>query len=303
VFPFRSFAVRQIGRFLERFQPDFISAHYGYPTAVWLSSVRPLPKFLATCHGKELTKEDWGYRSLYGIDALLAGALNRSAGAVAISTQARRLMEEIGVEPSTILDIPNGVDLARFQRDVDFDFRKELGIPRDALVVLSVGREHPQKDFGTGIKAFAEATSNMPQAYYVIVGRGTGTWRSLGNELQLQERLVLCEGLEGDALVGAYQQSDIFFMPSVWELMPLVLLEAMACGLPAVVTNVSGSQDIVQTGQNGVVVEPGRPTGMAVALRDVAADKALRERMGTASLARAEDYSWEHISRMYLDHA
>ena len=58
------------------------------------------------------------------------------------------------MDPSVIRDIPNGVDLERFQKSVEFDFRKQLGLGPEALIVLSVGREHPQKDYKTGIQAF-----------------------------------------------------------------------------------------------------------------------------------------------------
>jgi glycosyltransferase involved in cell wall biosynthesis len=86
-------------------------------------------------------------------------------------------------------------------------------------------------------------------------------------------------------------------------MMPLVVLEAMAAGLPLVVTNISGSQDMVKTGHNGVVIEPDRTDDMACAILNLVEDRSLRERMRQANLSLAESYSWERISRTYLDHS
>jgi glycosyltransferase involved in cell wall biosynthesis len=302
-FPFSKCVGRSLKRHLQEFRPDFISAHFGYPLGVWLSKIQPTPRFLITCHGSELTKFAWGDRHIYRMDKVLSEALNKSAGAVAISRHARELMEELGVRPEKILDIPNGVDVRRFQKKVNFDLRESLGIPQDSTVVLSVGREHCQKAYDVGIRAFADVAGKNREALYIILGRGTRKWQGLVDELQLQDRVILHEGLSGDNLVGAYQQADIFFSPSAWEMMPLVVLEAMAAGLPLVVTNISGSQDMVETGHNGIVIEPDHTDDMADAILNLAEDRTLRERMRLANLSLAESYSWDRISRAYLDHS
>ena len=299
--PFRLYAGRSIKRLLDEFKPDFISAHMGYPLGVWLGKLEPRPEFLMTCHGRELTNFSWGYRQMYKIDKVLAQTLNESAGAIAISSQARQLMEEMGVKSERILDIPNGVDLQRFRKKVNFDFRGQMGIPEGAPVVLSVGREHPQKAYDDGIKAFARIARKRPDVFYVLLGRGTSKWKPLVEELRLQGQVMLHEGLSGDELVGAYQQADLFFSPSVWELMPLVVLEALACGLPMVVTNVSGSRDLIEPDQNGLLVAPRQLDAMAVALDVLIRDKSLRTKMRDANMKKSEDFSWDRISKRYID--
>ena len=121
------------------------------------------------------------------------------------------------------------------------------------------------------------------------------------NELSLSHRVKLCDVIQGDDLVGTYQQADLFFSPSIWEMMPLVVLEAMATGLPAVVTDISGSQDLVATGETGFVVEPGVTTAMSDALLNLIRDGQLREQFRRSTLERANDYSWDQISRRYLE--
>ena len=126
-FPFSGYTRRSIDRILRDFKPDFISAHMGYPAAHWLESSRPRRDYVVTSHGRDITLFDWGFRNQYRIERQLRDALNHSRGAIAISTHARRMMEDLGVDPEVIQDIPNGVDLERFRRSVDFDFRGELG--------------------------------------------------------------------------------------------------------------------------------------------------------------------------------
>jgi glycosyltransferase involved in cell wall biosynthesis len=83
-------------------------------------------------------------------------------------------------------------------------------------------------------------------------------------------------------------------------MMPLVVLEAMASGIPAVVTNVSGSQDLVLDGRTGYVVEPGDEHAMAERLLAVLDDAGLRSELAGATSARALDFGWDSVSRRYL---
>jgi len=302
-FPFSQYASRDLKRRLVAYDPAVISAHFGYPVGVWLSRIKPLPRFLVTCHGRELTKFAWGTRQRYGTDGVLASALNRSGGAVAISSHARMLMEELGVRSDNIVDIPNGVEVARFSQVVSCDVRARLGVPKEALMVLSVGREHTQKDYERGLRAFGRVAADFPEARYVLLGHGTSVWGELVSELGLEGRVVLCEGLQDEWLVGAYQQADVFFSCSVWEMMPLVVLEAMAAGRPLLVTDVSGSQDLVDDGVNGLMVQAGDVEAMAGALGRLLGDGTLREQFSQANRQRANQYSWSRICERYLEAA
>ena len=300
---FRILVKQSLGHSLKAFSPDFVSVHGAYPLAIWLSRMEFNSRFLVTCHGIELTKHPWGYRRKYSIDRALAEALNGSARVVALSKCARELMQDMGVSSEKIIDIPNGVDLERFQTRVDTDFRRHLQLPGDSIVLLSVGREHPSKDFETGILAFSRVAKQFPDLYYVILGRGTRKLQSVVDKLGLKRRVVLNDGLSGNDLVAAYQQADIFFSPSIYETMPLVVLEALTCGMPLLVTNVSGSQDIVSTGQNGIVVQPGDIDGMANAIHSLASDSQLRKTFGERNRSLAPHYSWAKIGEDYVSAA
>ncbi len=300
-FPFNWHTTRELKRQLDEFQPDFISAHVGYPMAIWLSNIKPTPKYLITCHGDDLNKFNWGDRSKYNIDKLLVNALNKSEGVIAISTYAHKILEEMGAVPSLILDIPNGVDLKSFKKNVKFDLRTKFDLPNDVKIILSVGREHPTKAFDIGIKSFAKISIKAPKAVYIILGSGVNKWASLAADLGVSKKIIFCDGLYNDELIGAYKTADMFFSPSRGELSPLVVLEALAAGLPQVVTNISGSQDIIESGKNGIVVEPENIEEMANALYQLLIDKSIRAIMSNANLAKSKLYGWDKISRLYIE--
>ncbi len=300
-FPFIQYTVRQINAIFDDFDPDFIAGHMGYPSGPYLAHSRPRRPYILTCHGRDLTHFDWGYRNEYRIDTVMRRAMEQSQGVIAISSYAHRLLEELGVSREKIYDIPNGVDLSRFRRQVDFDLREELGLAPETPVILSVGREHPQKAFASGIRSFAAVAKQAPDAHYVLLGKGTDAHSSLIRTLQIEDRVHLHPGLQGDDLVGAYQAATVFFSPSIWEMMPLVVLESMAAGAPAVVTNISGSQDLVLEGQTGYIVEAGDETSMAKRLLELLNDESLRKRMAQAILNRANDFGWDVIAQRQLE--
>ena len=104
-FPFSWYTRRSIDGILRKFEPDFISAHMGYPAGHWLSSMRPKRDYVVTCHGRDITLFDWGFRNQYGIDTELRNALDQSIGAIAISRHARKMMEDLGVDPGIIREV------------------------------------------------------------------------------------------------------------------------------------------------------------------------------------------------------
>lgn len=103
-------------------------------------------------------------------------------------------------------------------------------------------------------------------------------------------------GLRAD-IGDLLQRSWGFVLPSRWEGMPNVLLEAMACGLPCVATRVSGSEDIISDGVDGLLVEPEQPAALAWALRRVIEDPELAQRLGAAGRATVvRDYRLRHVA-------
>ena len=150
--------------------------------------------------------------------------------------------------------------------------RKELGIPLDAKVVLSVGEVNKNKNHKVGIEALAKL--NDPDVYYVICGRGplTEAHKELAQELGIGDRVILT-GYRTD-VADFYRMADVFLFPSFREGLPVAVMEAMASGLPVIATKIRGSSDLVQQGK---LFDPTDAAGMAKAIEKMQPRKVKHE--------------------------
>lgn len=142
--------------------------------------------------------------------------------------------------------------------------RKELGIPLNAKVVLSVGEVNKNKNHKVGIEALAKL--NDKNTYYVICGRGPlmRACKELAQSLGIGDRVILT-GYRTD-VVDFYKMADVFLFPSFREGLPVAVMEAMASGLPVIATRIRGSSDLVQQGD---LFEATDMDGIAKAIKSV----------------------------------
>ena len=150
--------------------------------------------------------------------------------------------------------------------------RRELGIPLDAKVVLSVGEVNKNKYHKVGIEALAKL--NDPDVYYVICGRGPlmDAHKELAQGLGVSDRVILT-GYRTD-VADFYKMADVFLFPSFREGLPVAVMEAMASGLPVVATKIRGSSDLVQQGD---LFEPTDVDGIAKAIETLRQDNVKHE--------------------------
>ena len=142
-----------------------------------------------------------------------------------------------------------------------------FSLPAGAQLILTVGRNAPAKNLRSGIQAFATIAHEFGCLYYLLVGKGVSELASEVERLGLAGRVLLQEQLLGDDLVGAYQRASVYLSISIAELCPLVILEAMAAGLPQVATDVPGNRDLVHNSITGFLVPPGDTAGLASAMK------------------------------------
>ncbi|OYV72295.1 MAG: hypothetical protein B7Z74_05780 [Deltaproteobacteria bacterium 21-66-5] len=194
--------------------------------------------------------------------------------------------------------IPNGVELARVcgptQRD---EMRRTLGIPEAAVVACFVGRLEAQK----GVDALVEALATLPVEelglYLLVVGDGSMKCdlEALVRTRALAEHVrFLSFRSDVESILGA---SDLFVLPSRFEAMPIALVEAMAAGLPSVVTDVGDNAAVVERGALGLVVAPGDVKALAGAMGALARDTDKRRTMGARAHEAAAGYSAEAATR------
>ncbi len=139
--------------------------------------------------------------------------------------------------------------------------RKELGIPLNAKVILSVGEVNKNKNHKVGIEALAKLRDK--NTYYVICGRGPlmEAHKELAQSLGVGDRVVLT-GYRTD-VADFYKMADVFLFPSFREGLPVAVMEAMASGLPVIATKIRGSSDLVQ---QGALFDPTDVDGIARAI-------------------------------------
>jgi phosphatidylinositol alpha 1,6-mannosyltransferase len=190
-----------------------------------------------------------------------------------------------------------GVDSTLFNpAKRDLEWRKSLGIEADELVICFVGRLVLEKGIDFMADVLDQLTANGVAHRALIIGDGPERKR-------LEKRLPsahLLGYLGGEDLARAYASSDIFLNPSDTETFGNVTLEAMACGLPAVCADATGSRSLVNDGVSGFLVPPRDLAAYVRQLTVLAGDAELRRRMKDAALALQHDYDWDVIMQGLL---
>jgi glycosyltransferase involved in cell wall biosynthesis len=198
--------------------------------------------------------------------------------------------------PGTQL-IPNGVDISRFTPNGTGTSPAER-----AQVVICVTRLAYQKGVDVLLQAWYLLQQQVPQARLIIVGTGPSQSQleRLARALNIRDSIEFA-GLQHD-IPAQLHRCGLAVLPSRCEGMPNVVLEAMACGLPCVATRVSGCEDIIQHGVNGLLVEVEDYQAMAQALLTLLRDPALAQKYGNAARITIEkQYSLERITDMYVE--
>jgi glycosyltransferase involved in cell wall biosynthesis len=168
----------------------------------------------------------------------------------------KHLIEKIKLPPKKIKTVINGVNTNRFiPREKSMELLNEFGISANSKIVGSVGRLAQIKDYGTLIKAYKRVVVKIPESRLILVGEGPceNKLRDLANGLGISDSVVFL-GNRSD-IPHILNLFNVFVLPSLREGTSLSLLEAMASGVPTVVTNVGGNPNIVKDGYNGFLVE------------------------------------------------
>jgi glycosyltransferase involved in cell wall biosynthesis len=216
---------------------------------------------------------------------------------VVLSSRMKDSLAEYGLDLPDMQFIPNGVDITRFH-----PAPADIATDEQAQVVVCISRLAYEKGIDVLLQAWYLVRQQAPQARLIIVGDG-------GLQFQLEcmakalgiANSVEFTGLQTD-VPGQLHRGGLAVLPSRWEGMPNALLEAVACGLPCVATRVSGSEDIIQHGVNGLLVESEDYQGMAQALLTLVHDPLLAQKYGQAARETAERrFSLEHIIEEYVE--
>jgi glycosyltransferase involved in cell wall biosynthesis len=199
-------------------------------------------------------------------------------------------VEKRGISAAKLITIPYGVDLAKYRLDKNSKKKTDLALKANDIVVGTVARLHPQKGHQYLITAAAEVVERYPNVRFVFVGDGIlrAELERLVDNLKLKDKILfLGFRHDVDELLHTF---DIFVLPSLYEGLPNVVLEAMACGKPVIATAVDGSPEAITDGVSGILVPPKDSDALSKAILHLLENKKMRVEMGKKSRKKVTDY-------------
>jgi glycosyltransferase involved in cell wall biosynthesis len=279
----------KLARALRRCGAQIVHAHQSTPW-IYAALSRLLyarPRLLLEEHGRFFPELDRPLRRL--VNRLLIRRLTHRF--VAVSEDVRRRLEQYeGLKGTRIEVIYNGVrSEAPLAESARAALRQELGFPSDALIVGTAGRFDPIKNLPLLVRSLATARARDARIYGLLIGDGAElpSIRALIGELGLADSVRLT-GYRADARL-LVQCMDLFVLSSFSEGTSMALLEAMAAGLPVVVTAVGGNPEVVCAGETGWVVPSEAADALTAALLEAVKDSQLRRCLGSAARRRFEE--------------
>jgi glycosyltransferase involved in cell wall biosynthesis len=225
--------------------------------------------------------------------------LKRFQGVVTVSESLQRESMHRGLDPDRLMLIRTGVDYESLQKIPDRDaVRRSLGLTPDDIVIGNLARLWPEKGQSYLLEALRIVVDRHPSVKLVIIGTGPleERIRAQARDLGLAENVVLA-GFP-DNLSEVINILDAQVHSSVYEGLPIALLQGMAAGLPIVSTDVGGIREVLTHGDSGLIVPPGNSVQLASAMLELIEDRVSARRMGeTARRFVREQYSMEAAMR------
>jgi glycosyltransferase involved in cell wall biosynthesis len=219
-------------------------------------------------------------------------SLRRIKNIIVLSPQLKELINsKIGRnENLKTYIVPNGVNTESFK-----SVYSEINCDK---IILFMGKLVNLKGVSNLIKAMAQVRDQHPEAKLLIAGTGPQdeTLKRLVRNLRLDASVKFLGFIYGKSKIHLYKSASFFVLPSLWESLPIVILEAMASGIPIIASNVGGVPSIVNDGANGFLIEPGNINELKDKMLLLLNDKNLCDEMGRESLRRAQNFSWEKIA-------
>jgi phosphatidylinositol alpha-mannosyltransferase len=279
-------SARRVRAALEEFRPDVVHAHEPFVpgTAMFAARAARVP-VVATFHA-------YADRALlFSLAApALRGVWRRLAVRAAVSEAAASFVERrFGRDEVRI--IPNGVEIEPFEA------AQPAELP-EGRKLLFVNRLDPRKGFGVMVEAFGLLAAGYDDL--VLVVAGDGKERSAFKNLPpgLRKRVLMLGNVPHALLPPYHAACDLFCAPSLGrESFGIVLVEAMAAGLPVVASGIPGYREVIRDEVDGLLVPPRDAGALAGAVSRLLDDPELARRLGAAGRARARRYSWDVVTR------
>lgn len=264
-------------------------------TVAWLlNRIYKIP-YLVWISGPDIPGFERRYDWLYPWLTPLIRQVWRSASVVIVKCREEAEMIHT-ITPDLLLEkIPNGADLSGF-------IPREPNTDTTSLKVICVARLIQRKGQHHLLQATRQLIAEGINIQVELVGTGDSLteYRRLARDLSIEKSVHFCGYVPREQISDYYSKADVFVLPSYNEGMSLAALEALASGLPLVLTKTGGAGDLVDPGVNGFLVDWGDVDALANALRKFYRNPCLMQDMGRVSRLRAQQYSWPAIANHFL---
>jgi phosphatidylinositol alpha-mannosyltransferase len=276
---------RRIRSAIASFRPDLVHVHEPLtPSTSMLAVLASTVPVVATFHAY-LDRS----RLMELAGPVLRQVHRRIDATIAVSDAAAAFLRRVVGGPVEI--VPNGVDVRLFAN---------AGPPAEGLpsgrLILWVNRLDPQKGFEVMVQAFERLAPEVEDAYLIVAGDGRDrvALRSLPD--LVRRRVVRLGTVPHDELPRYHAAAELFVSPAIGqESFGIVLVEAMAAGVPVVASDIPGYREIVRDGIDGLLVPPNDPPALAAAIRRVLTEPDLATALSTSGRVRAEAFAWDAV--------
>lgn len=284
-----------VNRFLSEHADQFDLIHTHTPLTPVIETDHPLISTVHTSIVEDIKYvKGWSLRNAvmrvtWSVSSkrLVANQIDASNRVTTVSKRVSGELDEYyGASDATV--VGNGVDADRFTPS---------GNSKDEYILFTGRLDYPK-----GVPDLINAAKSVVQGSdvdLIITGKGPkrGQLEDLVNKLGITEHVAFTGYVSQDELVRLYQNAMAYVLPSHYEGLPTVLLEAMACGAPAIATRVGGCPEVIEDGINGILVDPGDKSALSNAIESVVTDRDLRNQLSTnARQTIVEEYTWEKIT-------
>ena len=244
-------------RLRSRFRFNLLDAHFAYPDgygATLLGKWFKVPVTI-TLRGTEVPLSRFPHRR-----KRIVKAIEQADRIFSVSGSLKTHVQSLGANGDKIRVVGNGVDTAKFYPMDRMEARLELGLPDDALILISVGALVDRKGFHRVIALLPKLKTKFPKLIYLIVGEGgpegdmSRQLKEQVESLRLTDTVKFLGAFSSDRLNVPLSAANLFILATSNEGWANVLLEAMACGLPVVTTDVGGNKEVVNQSKLGMVV-------------------------------------------------
>jgi len=225
---------------------------------------------------------------------------------IAVSNLARDIfLQEYPIDPARVAVIHPGIDLADYEKidrmDVRRNTRREFGIGNSDLVMVFVSMNFEIKGLDDILLSLARLKAQKKNFKFMVIGKGDiKKYQKMAQQAQIQSDVIFTGPMNKGKLIQIYLAADLYIMLSKFDTFGMVVLEAMAAGLPVIISSRVGAADLVRENENGFVIRDTSNANDTAAKLSMLFDEKLRRSMSVRASQTAAENTWNSVVKKYL---